>query len=151
MTAFEPFATAEVTCEYQPQRGLSVAYFEWPDTKITDTYTIDGTPSLSIRLDSHFPVRLSSVSLYDEPTESAEASARVLADYVGRPLTETLTQIRHIGWASLHVVLDSDHRHAIAQLQATSPSTPPPLRRLCEVMVDEYQAHKRQTNPNHAA
>lgn len=134
-------APMNVFIDHVTADGLTVASIEWADMQHSSDppYTVAIPDSeASLALDPNFAVRPWSITMYDT---GADQSAEALTHYIGKELTEALLQARRVGISTLsNVSLSPDSRFHIAELQATSPSTPPSVRRAAQTMLIEHAA-----------
>lgn len=129
---FDHDTTTSVTIEHLEEDRIVVASFDWEIAQPDDTYTIDATHNVSLELDRHFPARLARIMLTD--TEHAP-SLIALEQLVGEELSSAMQTAPRIGLCSLMLTLTDPQRLAIANLQMSSPSTPPLLRRACRFIM----------------
>jgi hypothetical protein len=135
--------TISVVITDSTEDNLTLARFEWPSQQPHDTYTIDANASLSVELDSHFPVRPAIVRWEHYGMVGDEIASEAL---FGKDFAEAMSAAhRDLGFTALQLSLSRSNRLAIAELQLHSPSTPTLLKRLCGQMIGELRISQEET------
>jgi hypothetical protein len=119
--------------EYFPDDALTTASFGWPEIDPHDSYTIAPNSGLSIELDTHFPMRILSITLYNHAAAQSEA---LLTAITSAELSRSMAEASQLGHFVLDVTLSRPARLMIARMQIDNPSTGSAMRRACQTMID---------------
>lgn len=136
MSISTPRYTTTVTIEHDPIEHQTVAYFDWPQTQVGTTYTIDVTHHTSLALDEHFPVRPVKLTT-DQPTDSI-GEIGVIEELFGEEFGQAIQTAPRLGFLAFELCLSRPNRLAIARLQAHSPSSSRTIKHACRAMIDGH-------------